>query len=85
MIFFIFFPFTGKALCLLTKQDLGQRCPGAGDLLYNILQLMIRESYCLPSSPVTPHFPLTPTWCVPHTPTTLPQVSNITINVFCIV
>lgn len=70
------FQMNGKALCLLTKQDLGQRCPGAGDLLYNILQLMIRESYCLPSSPVTPHFPLTPTWCVPHTPTTLPQLCN---------
>ncbi|KAI5702837.1 hypothetical protein M8J76_014244 [Diaphorina citri] len=70
------FQMNGKALCLLTKQDLGQRCPGAGDLLYNILQLMIRESYCLPSSPVTPHFPLTPGWCVPHTPTTLPQLCN---------
>ncbi|KAL1459386.1 hypothetical protein WDU94_011372 [Cyamophila willieti] len=70
------FQMNGKALCLLTKQDLGQRCPGAGDLLYNILQLMIRESYCLPSSPVTPHFPLTPNWCVPHTPTSLPQLCN---------
>lgn len=68
--------FTGKALCLLTKQDLGDRCPGAGDLLYNVLRWLIRDGYGgagtgaqhLPQSPVTPHFPITPSWCLPIPP-----------------
>lgn len=67
------FQMNGKALCLLTKQDLGERCPGAGDLLYNVLQLLRRggemltatSSGHLPSSPVASHFPFSPTWCLP--------------------
>lgn len=67
------FQMNGKALCLLTKQDLGERCPGAGDLLYNVLQLLRRggdmvgtgSAGHLPSSPVTSHFPFSPTWCLP--------------------
>lgn len=70
------FQMNGKALCLLTKQDLGERCPGAGDLLYNVLQLLRRGGDAvlsansaaaghLPSSPVASHFPFSPTWCLP--------------------
>lgn len=74
------FQMNGKALCLLTKQDLGERCPGAGDLLYNVLQLLRRGGdllsgvaaaaaagggHHLPGSPVASHFPFSPTWCLP--------------------
>lgn len=67
------FQMNGKALCLLTKQDLGERCPGAGDLLYNVLQLLRRGGDLLgaagaghlPGSPVASHFPFSPTWCLP--------------------
>lgn len=66
----------GKALCLLTKADLGDRCPGAGDVLHNVLTMLVRDFNhlrCLPSSPVTPtrpsayplspqSHPPTPTW-----------------------
>lgn len=58
----------GKALCLLTRNDLSERSPGAGDVLHNVLQLLIRDATilqrCLPSSPVTPTsrhaYPLSP-------------------------
>lgn len=56
----------GKALCLLTKNDLAERCPGAGDIIHNVLQLLIRDAQSLhrhmPSSPVTPtsRYPLSP-------------------------
>lgn len=63
----------GKALCLLTKTDLGERCPGAGDVLHNVLQMLVRDAQlltrCLPSSPVTPtsrHFPPLPGHPGPH-------------------
>ncbi|XP_065221535.1 ets DNA-binding protein pokkuri [Planococcus citri] len=67
------FQMNGKALCLLTKQDLGERCPGAGDLIYNVLRWLIRDGtngsqQHLPHSPVTPHFPITPSWCLPIPP-----------------
>lgn len=70
------FQMNGKALCLLTKQDLGERCPGAGDLLYNVLQLLRRggdmigtgSAGHMPSSPVASHFPFSPTWCLPPAP-----------------
>lgn len=70
---------SGKALCLLTKTDLGERCPGAGDVLHNVLQMLVRDAALLgrmPSSPVTPtaraapyppsphSHPPTPTWAV---------------------
>jgi hypothetical protein len=58
----------GKAICLLTKSDLAERSPGSGDVLHNVLQLLMRDAQtlqrCLPSSPVTPtsrhHYPLSP-------------------------
>lgn len=71
------FQMNGKALCLLTKADLGERCPGAGDVLHNVLSMLARDfsqlQRCLPSSPVTPtrpsayplsphSHPPTPTW-----------------------
>ncbi|XP_015606550.1 ets DNA-binding protein pokkuri [Cephus cinctus] len=71
------FQMNGKALCLLTKFDLGERCPGAGDVLHNVLTMLARDfnqlQRCLPSSPVTPtrpsayplsphSHPPTPTW-----------------------
>ncbi|XP_045526333.1 ets DNA-binding protein pokkuri [Pieris brassicae] len=73
------FQMNGKALCLLTKTDLGERCPGAGDVLHNVLQMLVRDAAILgrvPSSPVTPtarnapyppsphSHPPTPTWAV---------------------
>ncbi|EZA51509.1 hypothetical protein DMN91_001796 [Ooceraea biroi] len=55
------FQMNGKALCLLTKADLGERCPGAGDVLHNVLTMLVRDfnqlQRCLPSSPVTPTRP----------------------------
>lgn len=66
------FQMNGKALCLLTKTDLAERCPGAGDIIHNVLQLLIRDSQMLhrhmPSSPVTPtsRYPLSP---LSHPPT----------------
>ncbi|PSN40198.1 hypothetical protein C0J52_12886 [Blattella germanica] len=62
------FQMNGKAICLLTKSDLAERSPGAGDVLHNVLQLLVRDAQtlqrCLPSSPVTPtsrhHYPLSP-------------------------
>lgn len=57
---------SGKALCLLNKTDLAERCAGAGDVIHNILQHLQREaSYpgFPPSSPLTPRAPglMTPT------------------------
>lgn len=60
------FQMNGKALCLLTKNDLAERIPGAGDVLHNVLQMLSRESQMmhkhLPSSPVTPtsRYPFSP-------------------------
>ncbi|XP_044737327.1 ets DNA-binding protein pokkuri isoform X2 [Chrysoperla carnea] len=62
------FQMNGKAMCLLTRNDLAERCPGAGDVLHNVLQLLVRDASllqrCLPSSPVTPTsrhaYPLSP-------------------------
>lgn len=60
------FQMNGKALCLLTKNDLAERIPGAGDVLHNVLQMLIRELQMLhkhlPSSPVTPtsRYPFSP-------------------------
>ena len=55
---------SGKALCFLSKNDLAERCSGAGDVIHNILQMLLRESSCFtPSSPLTPRAPglMTPT------------------------
>lgn len=45
-------------MCLLTRSDLSERAPGSGDVLHNVLQLLVRDANtlqrCLPSSPVTP-------------------------------
>ncbi|KAK9496878.1 hypothetical protein O3M35_012905 [Rhynocoris fuscipes] len=54
------FQMNGKALCVLTKADLNERSPGCGDVLHNVLHMLMRAR--LPSSPVTPHLPLTPSW-----------------------
>ncbi|XP_059474002.1 ets DNA-binding protein pokkuri isoform X2 [Neocloeon triangulifer] len=61
------FQMNGKALCLLTKTDLNERAPGAGDVLHNVLHMLSKEAQnqavaaacaaavrALPSSPVTP-------------------------------
>lgn len=43
------FQMNGKALCcLLTKKDLSERIPGAGDVLHNFLQMLIKESQMTP-------------------------------------
>lgn len=68
------FQMNGKALCLLNRTDFGHRCPGAGDVLHNVLQMLIIEStmmqWHLPNSPVTPtsRYPLSP-HSHPPTPT----------------
>ncbi|XP_062699171.1 ets DNA-binding protein pokkuri, partial [Aedes albopictus] len=60
------FQMNGKALCVLTKNDLAERSPGAGDVLHNVLQMLVRDAQTLhrhlPSSPVTPtsRYPLSP-------------------------
>ncbi|GAB0089212.1 Ets DNA-binding protein pokkuri [Sergentomyia squamirostris] len=60
------FQMNGKALCLLTKTDLAERIPGAGDILHNVLHMLVRDSQLLhrylPNSPVTPtsRYPLSP-------------------------
>ncbi len=51
-------------MCLLNKNDLSERCGGAGDVIHNILQLLIREACGFPpNSPITPRPPglMTPT------------------------
>eukprot|EP00096_Caligus_rogercresseyi_P010094 TRINITY_DN3561_c0_g2_i1.p1 TRINITY_DN3561_c0_g2~~TRINITY_DN3561_c0_g2_i1.p1 ORF type:complete len:620 (+),score=192.12 TRINITY_DN3561_c0_g2_i1:127-1986(+) len=50
------FQMNGKALCLLNKTDLAERCAGAGDVIHNLLQILIRE-FTIPSSPLTPRPP----------------------------
>lgn len=81
------FQMNGKALCLLTKADMGERCPSAGDVLHNVLSMLVRDysqlQRCLPSSPVTPTrpsaYPLSPL-SHPPTPTwteTAPYAQNI--------
>lgn len=64
------FQMNGKALCLLTKNDFAERCGGAGDVIHNILQMLIRESSGFPpSSPLTSRPPLmTPTSPAPGMP-----------------
>nr|CAH7747256.1 unnamed protein product [Callosobruchus chinensis] len=70
------FQMNGKAMCLLTRTDLAERAPGSGDVLHNVLQILVREANhlhrILPSSPVTPTtrhpYPLSPH--APPTPTT---------------
>lgn len=71
------FQMNGKAMCLLTRTDLSERAPGSGDVLHNVLQILVRDANnlqrMLPSSPVTPtsrhpyplsphSHPPTPTW-----------------------
>lgn len=62
------FQMNGKAMCLLTRTDLAERAPGSGDVLHNVLQILVRDANnlqrMLPSSPVTPTsrhpYPLSP-------------------------
>jgi len=52
------FQMNGKALCLLNKSDIAERAPGAGDVIHNALQLLLRDapySGRVPNSPLTPH------------------------------
>ncbi|XP_077431280.1 transcription factor ETV7 isoform X2 [Vanacampus margaritifer] len=37
------FEMNGRALCLLTKEDFKHRCPSSGDVLYEILQYVIKQ------------------------------------------
>ncbi|KAJ8970776.1 hypothetical protein NQ317_003490 [Molorchus minor] len=77
------FQMNGKAMCLLTRTDLAERAPGSGDVLHNVLQILVREANnlqrMLPSSPVTPTsrhpYPLSPH---SHPPT--PNWSILTQN-----
>ena len=45
---------------MLNKTDLADRAPGAGDILHNTLQFLLRDApqQMLPQSPLTPHHPL---------------------------
>lgn len=40
----------GKAMCLLTRTDLSERAPCSGDVLHNVLQILIREANNLVSA-----------------------------------
>ncbi|XP_060531738.1 ets DNA-binding protein pokkuri [Cylas formicarius] len=71
------FQMNGKAVCLLTRTDLAERAPGSGDVLHNVLQILVREANnlqrILPNSPITPTsrhpYPLSPHTTQPPTPT----------------
>lgn len=52
------FCMNGKALIMLTKVDLTERAPDAGDILHNTLQQIISQSAYIPPSPITPHHPI---------------------------
>lgn len=43
------FQMNGKAMCLLTRTDLSDRAPGSGDVLHNVLQILMREANSLVS------------------------------------
>ncbi|XP_076252764.1 ETS variant transcription factor anterior open isoform X2 [Rhynchophorus ferrugineus] len=69
------FQMNGKAMCLLTRTDLSERAPGSGDVLHNVLQILVREANnlrILPNSPITPTsrhpYPLSPHTSQPSTP-----------------
>lgn len=70
------FQMNGKAMCLLTRTDLSERAPGSGDVLHNVLQILVRDANnlqkILPSSPVTPTsrhpYPFSPHTTHPPTP-----------------
>lgn len=72
------FLFSGKALCLLTKSDLNERSPGCGDVLHNVLHMLMRGR--VPSSPITPHFPLTPTWNITPAIEFPPTQNSVTLS-----
>lgn len=68
-------------MCLLNKADLAERCAGAGDVIHNILQLLVREASGFPpSSPLTPRPPglMTPTSPAfpPHSPHPWPLLNG---------
>ncbi|CAG9762259.1 unnamed protein product [Ceutorhynchus assimilis] len=69
------FQMNGKAICLLTRTDLSERAPGSGDVLHNVLQILMRDANnmrLLPNSPITPTsrhpYPLSPHTSQPPTP-----------------
>ncbi|XP_041111304.1 transcription factor ETV6-like isoform X2 [Polyodon spathula] len=56
------FEMNGKALLLLTKEDFRYRCPHSGDVLYELLQHILKQrntntllpSYCFPGNSLQP-------------------------------
>ncbi|XP_056128894.1 transcription factor ETV7 [Lampris incognitus] len=56
------FQMNGRALCLLTKEDFRRRCPGSGDVLYEILQCVKQHRMGMAGNP-------------PNTPPTQPAVN----------
>lgn len=77
------FSLNGKALCMLTKCDLAERAPGAGDILHNTLQFLLRDAPQVPQSPLTPHHPLlspSPLTTGPPQPWSMvtPDIHNLT-------
>ncbi|XP_076874946.1 transcription factor ETV7 isoform X3 [Brachyhypopomus gauderio] len=55
------FEMNGKALCLLTKEDFRLRCPGAGDVLYELLQHVKQQRRVLVCSSSGAEHPIGPT------------------------
>ncbi|XP_057678705.1 transcription factor ETV7 isoform X2 [Corythoichthys intestinalis] len=47
------FEMNGRALCLLTKEDFRYRCPSSGDVLYEILQCVIKQKKSVGHEPST--------------------------------
>ena len=51
---------------MLNKADLSDRAPGAGDIVHNALQMLLRDAVSrLPASPLTPHSLSAPTSASP--------------------
>lgn len=73
------FQMNGKAICLLSKADFAERCQGAGDVLHNLLHMLIRDAQMLhrhlPTSPITPtsRYPVSP-----HSHPSTPNWSTLT-------
>lgn len=80
---------------MLNKADLSERAPGAGDIVHNALQMLLRDaSVRLPASPLTPHSLSTsasasPSWSTltagdnntPHSfPSLMPASTSVTLS-----
>ncbi|XP_046394183.1 ets DNA-binding protein pokkuri [Ischnura elegans] len=64
------FQMNGKAMCLLTKGDLSERAPGAGDVIHNALRLLLSRNQ--PSTPTALNLPSPGVPAPPH-PGAVPQ------------